>query len=393
MYLDKYKIRDTNERIVLEALITNQPVSRVDLSKITKLNKASITNIINSLIDKKLVHEIGYGESQNSGGRRPILLNLNKEAGYALSIDVGNTYISAIVTDLNGLVVHSVYHRDLGFEVNEDNIYDYIDKIVENAEKIAKDTTYGIVALAVAIHGVVHENKILTSPNYNLTGVNLHETLVNKYSFPVLLENEANLALLGQISLSPHINNALLLSIHTGIGAGVITERNLYLGNKGAAGEVGHMTLYPNGLACRCGRRGCLEQYCSTDILTDELEYLYPNKQIDKDLYRLAYDEHDNFKDLAKKSASDLAIGIQSMIAHFDPDIIYIVSEVFESIPSLIDYVQQILEKDYDRHIPIQISDMKYGPILLGGASLGISEFLGTEAFILSDYEIKNNVN
>lgn len=387
MYLDKYKIRDANERIVLGSLIKNQPVSRVDLSKITKLNKATITDIINSLIKKELVQEIGFGESQNSGGRRPILLNLNKDAGYALSIDVGNSYISSIITDLNGFVIHSENHRSSGFQVDESNIYTYIDDIVSATESIAKKTTYGIVALVIAIHGVIHENIIKSSPNYNLVNIDLYSILNEKYSFPVLIENEANLAILGQISLSPTINNALLLSIHTGIGAGVIIDRNLYYGSTGAAGEVGHMTLYPDGLSCRCGRKGCLEQYCSIDLLIKQLEVLYPNTPINQKLYKQAYSEYESFKKLAIKSATDLAIGIQSMIAHFDPDIIYIINEAFEAIPSLINVIKDVLKRDFNREIPIQVSDMKYGSILLGGASLGISEFLEIQSFILSNYQ------
>lgn len=391
MYFDKFKLRDMNERVVLEALIANQPVSRIELSKITRLNKASITNIVNVLIDKKLVNEIGYGESQNSGGRRPILLELNHNAGCALSIDVGNNYISAIITDLNGSVINSYNYRDFDLMIGASNIYDNIDSIVDKFKKDSANTVYGVVAMVIAIHGVVLDNHIKEAPNYNLIGLNLHKNLSEKYSFPVYLENEANLATLGQISVSHEVENAVLLSIHTGIGAGVIIDRNLYTGARGAAGEVGHITLYPHGRKCRCGKEGCLEQYSSSAVIYNEFLKHYPDVDITHETLRTAFTDNIDFKEVVIQSTHDLAIGLQTIISHFDPEIIYIVSEVFLALPELKNTLEDYLRIEYNRDVPIEISDINYGAILIGGASLGISEFLGTERFILNRSEIKNN--
>lgn len=389
MYFDKYGLRDKNERIVLESLMANQPLSRVDLSKITHLNKATITNIINTFIDRKLINEIGFGVSHTTGGRRPILLEMNRNAGTAISIDVGNDYIRAIMTDLNGTVL--AHYETATQSIDASNIYTLVDEIVNAFTAEASKTIYGIVAMVLAIHGVVFENHITVAPNYNLIGLNLHETLSKKYTFPVLLENEANLAALGHISGSHEVSNAVLLSIHTGIGAGIIIDRNLYTGLNGAAGEVGHLTLYPSGKPCRCGRQGCLEQYCSSKVIYDAFHELYPQKTMTHNLLVDAYETNPGFAMITNQAMRDLATGLNTIIASFNPEIIYIVSDVITAIPSLLTLLSDTLQNDYNYSVPLMISDIAPGATLFGGASLGIAEFLGTERFTLMRHEVKNN--
>ena len=391
MYFDKYKLRDKNEKIVLESLIAHQPISRASLSKITTLNKASITNIINTFIDRKLIQEIGYGESQNMGGRRPILLEMNRDAGTVIAVDVGNDYLSAIITNLNGTVLNRIDFNDEHLEIDGSNVDELVAQVVDHFQETATKTVYGVVAMVLAVHGVVFNNHITLSPNYNLIGHNLHTHLNASYAFPVILENEANLAALAHISVSHEITNAVLMSIHTGIGAGIIIDRNLYTGKQGAAGEVGHLTLYPHGLECRCGRHGCLEKYASSKVVYDAFHHHFPDVPLNHDVLAARYHDNAPFQQAVNAIMLDLVTGLNTLVSHFDPEIIYIVSDVLVAIPTLVDLLQSNLNTLYNHRVPIQLSNIQHGATLMGGASLGIAEFLGTERYILNKSAIKNN--
>ena len=96
-------VKKINTAIVLEAVLKNAPLSRAQISERTGLNKATVSSLVQDLIDSHLVIDIGPGQS--SGGRKPFLLLFNSRAGYAIGIDLGVNYIRGILTDLEGAVI------------------------------------------------------------------------------------------------------------------------------------------------------------------------------------------------------------------------------------------------------------------------------------------------
>ncbi|HAT4801695.1 TPA: winged helix-turn-helix transcriptional regulator, partial [Clostridioides difficile] len=113
MVTDKYTIREMNERLVLEQIIKNGPISRASIASTIGLNKATISAITKKLIDESLVHEIGIGNSTHSGGRKPILLVFNKCAGISLSMDIGYDYIFSSLSYLDGTIINSKKLTDI----------------------------------------------------------------------------------------------------------------------------------------------------------------------------------------------------------------------------------------------------------------------------------------
>lgn len=105
MVTDKYVIREQNASLVMEQIVQHAPISRATLSANIGLNKATVSDITKKLLEEKLIEEIGIGESSHSGGRKPILLQLNKKAGLSIAIELGYDFISTMVTYLDGEVV------------------------------------------------------------------------------------------------------------------------------------------------------------------------------------------------------------------------------------------------------------------------------------------------
>ena len=387
MVFDKYKVRSMNENLVLKNLIRYQPISRAALARHTKLNKATITEIISTLIDRQLVSEIGYGNSKEVGGRKPILLELNKNAGIAISFDLGNDYIDAVATNLNGEIIDTFIIKNIS--VSSDNIVDLVQQGVQRFIPYAKKTPYEIIGMTLAVHGVVYDGHVTLSPNYNMMGAHLSEKLKTMFDFPIFLENEANLAATGHITYSNNLQNIVVLSIHTGIGAGIVINSQLYTGAQGAAGEIGHMTIVPNGLKCRCGRKGCYEQYCSTANILKSFSLLSGKSSPTLSDLAEHYPNNKELQTLIDDSMFYLATGLNNIIASYNPQMIYIVSELAAILPNTIDIIQHHLQMEFHRDVQIQLSYPGFGATLRGGASMCISEFLNIEELKLNNSETK----
>ena len=120
---NKFNIRKFNIVEILNLLFKKPNISRIDISKLINLNKASVSEIVSLLVEKNLVSEIGTGSSSSSGGRKPILLKINEKAGCSLGIDLGIDYVSFLLTDLNRNVLFYDYYEEI---INKNNVIEII---------------------------------------------------------------------------------------------------------------------------------------------------------------------------------------------------------------------------------------------------------------------------
>jgi len=374
---DKYVIREMNEKLVLSTIIGEGTISRADIAKQLNLNKTSVSSIVSDLIEKDLVVETGSGES--SGGRKPILVMFNNKAGYSLSFDVGPDYISSLLTYLDGSFVADSYTSTE--PVSSDGLFAVLKGFIENYLKQIPKSTYGITGICIGLHGIVNENRLVFSPFYSLDCVGLKEKIESNFKIPVLIENEGNLAALGEQKLEPTVSNLVSLSVKYGIGAGVILNGALYTGSDGHAGEVGHLITALNGRQCACGNHGCLEQYASEyHILQTYKEY---SNLESINFTRFKQDYFKN-KPMAQNVMSQfiqyMVIAVNNLITTFNPEIIIINSRITNQIDGIVDQIKdQLLYKGQGKII-IKASKLDRQATLLGGAHLNNVRFLGVLA-------------
>jgi glucokinase len=110
------------------------------------------------------------------------------------------------------------------------------------------------------------------SPNLGWRNVPLKKLLQRHLKQPILVENDANVAAWAAyvVEAKRKVPNLMTVTLGTGVGGGLVIDGKLYRGATGSAGEIGHMTLYPNGIPCGCGNRGCLERYVGAKALVEE---------------------------------------------------------------------------------------------------------------------------
>ncbi|MET3556986.1 putative NBD/HSP70 family sugar kinase [Streptococcus rupicaprae] len=374
MITDKYLIREQNASLVLNTIIEHQPISRADIASYTQLNKATVSSIITDLIEKQLTFESGIGESSSTGGRKPIYLTFNAHAGLALAVDVGYNYVSLMVAYLDGTTIHS---QKIKQAIDATTIIPSIVGIIKQVIPSLPDTPHGIVGLSVAIHGIVVNNNIQFSPFYDAQGTQVYDALRQEFSFPIYIENEANLAALGEYTFRVEEDNVISVSIHSGIGVGIVQDKVLQTGAHGHSGEIGHTILYRDGIPCVCGNKGCLEKYASNKAIYDAYASHKGLSDVNSDVITKSLLEKDAFTlNLLEEKAAELAIGLNTLIMLYDPEVVIINSSIYKKNPHYLTLLQENLKSTFTKDVSLTISTLEDEATLYGGISVVTSQFL-----------------
>lgn len=372
-------MREQNTHAILSQIINHPEISRAEISKQTNLNKASVSEIVRNLIDEQYVVETGIGKSSTAGGRKPILLKINKKAGFSFSFDVRYDRLSYMVTYLNGEVFT---FESVDMNIDQTNIVSVVENIIRNFQQSMENSPFGIIGIAIAIHGVVSKNKIIFTPYYDLSQIDLANELEKRLHLPIYLENEANLTALAEASMDATHKNLISVSIHTGVGAGIIIEEKLYHGFEGRSGEIGHTTLYPDGIACPCGNKGCLEQYCSQSSVLNAYRNAMENELLTVDNLIMDYKNGENIAvKIIEDFAKNLSIGMTNLMGTYGPEIIYINNKIIKDIPSIIVKIREHLDQTMYKKIPVKISQVAQQASLYGATAMNIQNFLGVKTF------------
>ena len=383
MISSKYTIREQNESKILNQIIKHKEISRAELSQVSSLNKASVSSITKKLLDDDLIIEQRIGEATNRG-RKPIMLTFNGQSALAIGIDLGYNYIDGMLTFLDGTEIQRFQLVET--LVDKTNVKVLIQETVAHLIKQAPETTHGVIGMTIAIQGQVLNDKIISTTYYNLSDIDLVSLLSQEFDFPVTVENEANLSALGEYTFSSHIENLVSLSLHSGIGAGVVKNGKLDVGNKGYAGQLGHTILIPNGRRCGCGNHGCLEQYCSTQIIYKEIATEKNLDKVNSDIISALYNIGDaKTVEMIDRYANYLSIGVNNTIMLYAPELVIFNSALTKKIPNMVTIIQENLTNPFAKEVTVMNSPIEWNPALNGAVSFSIQRFLNIEQLKLGN--------
>lgn len=369
-------IKKMNTSIVLEAVLKHAPLSRAGISETTGLNKATVSSLVQDLIDAHLVYEIGPGQS--SGGRKPVMLIFNDKAGYAVGIDLGVNYIRGILTDLAGAVVADRY-LELGRPQQElplEQLLGCIDDLLARAP----DSPYGIVGIGVGVPGIVDDQgTILFAPNMKLKQVALKRMLEERYGLPVTIDNEANAGAQGEqkYGAGRGIRNQIYVSVGIGIGTGIILNKELFKGASGFSGELGHLSIQFDGKPCSCGNKGCWELYASEKSLLEQAADLGFDSL--EQLLAAAEQGNERVRELFREIGSYLGVGVANIVNVFNPDVVIIGNRMSRGAEWLGDSIREAVDArtlSYHRaQLRILFAELQEQSAVRGAAYYAISEF------------------
>jgi predicted NBD/HSP70 family sugar kinase len=261
---------------VLELIWRQRQISRADIARRAGLSRSTVSEIVSNLLPSGLVTEIGDGPSR--GGRRPVILNFQDDAHVILGVDMGATHVAVCLTDLRGKVFawekqdHPVRSDPEGTGAV---ILDLCDRCLNSRQGSRKRLLgIGVAVPAPVDPGAPDRLSAVVLPSWR--GHPGMEDLFESYEVPVFVENDANLGALAEYwwGAGRGVENFTYLKLATGIGSGQLIQGRIYRGATGVAGEVGHISVDPQGPQCVCGNRGCLATYVGSEALVARAEAL-----------------------------------------------------------------------------------------------------------------------
>ncbi|WP_051766585.1 ROK family protein [Saccharothrix syringae] len=265
-------LRNLGRVRVLGALVRAHRLSRTDLVRRTGLARATVGSVTADLIRSGIVTDEGAIPGGNPGtGRPPRALALNPASAYAVGVDIGHDHIRVMLCDLVGAPVRDhVLPRAVDHDAAAvlTRTAELVDQVRREAG-VPADRVLGVgvgIACPVDRDGALRAEGIM--PGW--VGVRPAEELHGRTGFPVSLVNDANAGVLAEhrYGAARESGDVVYLRLSTGIGAGLLCAGRLLLGSGGLAGELGHLSVEPHGLICRCGNRGCLETVANPTAIT-----------------------------------------------------------------------------------------------------------------------------
>ena len=261
------------EPVAQAGIAAAEPVSRAGIAAATGLTKTTVSSLVDDLVSTGLVTELGP-EASGRIGRPPSALVLNRSGFVGVGLEINVDYIAVCVANLIGEV------RSLRTRPRDNRgqspakVLGRAVRMTNNAIAAAQAAGLTVAGLAVAVPGPVETDRGLLrlAPNLGWVEVPVAEVLAGRLAtpgLPVLVDNEANLAALGELWYGGHddLDDFVHVSGEIGVGAGIVIDGQLFRGVRGFAGEVGHVTVQPDGPRCRCGARGCLEQLAGQEAI------------------------------------------------------------------------------------------------------------------------------
>jgi glucokinase len=284
-----------------------------------------------------------------------------------LAIDLGGTKIASAIFANNTIIA-----RDYLLTLAQDGVNQVISRLIMSIERLLKESgtrSNQLESICIASAGIINMNKGIVTVSPNLPGwynVPLRRKIKEHFDIETYLLNDASAAALGeyQLGAGKKSNILLYITVSTGIGGGLIINKELYLGSCGSAGEIGHMSIMENGPLCYCGNRGCLETLASGTAIAKEAKRLIKEgkktifnsivqnkvESITAKKVSLAAKKGDVLsKKIVFKAATYLGIGVANVINLLNPDMIIIGGSVSKIGEPLLEPVrQQVLKQAFN---------------------------------------------
>ena len=388
-------LRSTNLSVLLSAIWDHAPVPRSDLSQMTGLTPSSITRLLQVLKNQGLIREVKKGRS--SGGRQPQLVEPAPDAGLIICLDISGSLIRGGVYNTANQLVKVLEEPFHGFgpDAVRKQIINLAHSMMEDNQQYPQNKFIGI---GVCQPGTLDKTNgiIGEAVNLRLKNFPIYAILSDEFHLPIFIEQDALAAALAEKTFGAGrgLNDMIYIMATSGIGAGIISDGQIYRGSRGRAGEIGHIVVDRVGPICSCGKRGCLESVAGKPAILSQAQRILVNNQ-DAILAGIVGDNLANFtlEDMSKAAVAGshivqelidnaiehLAIGIQTLATLVDIQVVIIGGDLpqmdkhfFEKLQKEIDHLQKNEES-----ITILQSQLQSNAFLRGIGMLTLQRIIG----------------
>lgn len=267
--LDARGIRRHNGKRILDAVRRHGPISRADLVHHAELSAPTVCAVVEDLVDRRgLLQNVGKGAS--SGGRRPLMIDFNAEYGYVAGVDIGSRSLRFALADLRGKVVHRREERTptASREAILQRVTGGIRALFAESKRDPRKL-FAVGAGAPGMTDVTHGRVIRAVNLKDWTDVPLRDFLQEVFAVPAIVDNDVNMAALGEqwVGCAKDCRNFVFIALGAGVGAGIVIDGRLYRGSRWYAGEISHMHLDYRRWQIDYGDQGFLESLAGAEAI------------------------------------------------------------------------------------------------------------------------------
>lgn len=387
-------VRNINRAVILNLIREKQPISRIEIARLSGLNKSTVSSIVAGLLEEGLVYE--EIEPNQNVGRNPINLYLKRGTHLVGAINIDSPTTRLAIADLDGSV-KAAATLDQKSESPEHFVRACVTKLFELRGQLHIDHLEGI---GVSIAGIVDppQAKVVFAPRLGWEDFEIGKVLVQLCPEEgiIVIDNDAKASALAELWYGNHdlkLSNFVFLAVGPGIGTGIVVDKELIHGSSYAAGEFGHTTLFEGGELCSCGNYGCWEAYASDRATVKRYIMQKPSdpaasRQVMlQDIIDNAVQRQETLaRDILRQTGHYLGMGMADIIKAVDPEAIIIGGRITGAWDIVYPEIMQTLsiraffgKNRKIRILPTSLTAVR--PRLLGAATLAVKE-------LFSDFKI-----
>lgn len=312
-----------NRLLVLQSLCLDGIISRTDLARNLGLAKMTISNIVTELLEQGLIEEVDMLEVATGAGRRQVGLQLSNKTPLVIGLWFSRDFCVGVLSTMD-LEIQKQYRIDF---TEGDTIDSILDKLQQVVDFLKRGVTREILAVGVSTVGPLDSKLgiILNPPNFfDISYYPLAEKLEELLELPVFLENDMNASALAEklFGKGKPFRHFVYVGLTNGIGSGVMIDNQLYSGNKGFAGELGHVTVQMDGDVCVCGSHGCLEAYFNEKYLFEQVKKATGQSVQSFEQFCKMADENPQVETIMELALRRLGTALVTLCNLIDPEII-----------------------------------------------------------------------
>lgn len=404
-YIPTKNVKNVNKHAALDLIrFTPGGISRVQLAQRMNLTRAALTVIVNDLMESGVIRETNSRLS--NAGRPAITLEINPQSGFVAAVDMGATHLSILVANC---AAHVIAEKEVPFNIADGPVVclDQADTLLRETVKLAGIELSDLLAIGVGVPGpIMSEAGMVVAPPI-MPGWDrypIRTTLEKRWNCPVSLNNDAELGAVGEwaYGAARSAANLAYIKVGTGVGAGLLLDGHIYRGATGSAGEIGHLTIDPNGTLCTCGNRGCLETFASgTAIARLAREAVAKNQPT-----QLAHIKRDqitakNVADEARRgdltaqqiiaeAGAQLGVALAGLVNLINPNMVVVGGGVAQIGDLFLEPVRREVKR---RSLPGSVNTMQITTALLGRRSIGMGALVQAISIALHRIADEKNLN
>lgn len=368
-----------------ELVASRQASSRAELSRLTGLSPSTVSQRVDTLFRCGLLVEGGSGTS--TGGRRPVLLSLNRSAGVLLAADLGASHYELALADLDAHIF-AMRCGSLDISSGPEEVLTLISNEFMQMLEAHEIAAEAVRVIGIGLPGPVdYERGMAVRPPImpGWDGFSVPEWFRERFSARAVVDNDVNVMALGAY-WSGHFPSKymLVVKVATGIGCGLITGGVLHRGADGAAGDIGHIRVVGEDVTCPCGNRGCLEAVASASAVARQLRHEGMEVSDTDDLIRMAREGEPRVLHAVRAAGQRIGEVLATLVNFYNPDTIVIGGALAELRDELLAVVRGVIYQRAlplaTRHLTIAASMTAHHACLSGAAILARQAALDTES-------------